>query len=58
MAPDADDPRRWQSATRQVRGGQKRTEIGEISEPLFLTQSYVYDSAEAADARFAGRSPG
>ncbi|MGH7010823.1 MAG: aminotransferase class I/II-fold pyridoxal phosphate-dependent enzyme, partial [Caulobacteraceae bacterium] len=58
MAPDADDPRRWQSATRQVRGGQKRTEIGEISEPLFLTQSYVYETAEAADARFAGRSPG
>ena len=25
---------------------------------MFLTQSFVYDSAEAADARFAGDQPG
>ena len=27
---------------------------GETAEALYLTQSFVYDSAEAADARFAG----
>ena len=32
--------------------------VGELSEALFLTQGYVYDSAEAADARFAGDTPG
>ena len=31
---------------------------GEISEALFLTQSFAYESAEAADDRFAGDEPG
>ena len=31
-----------------------RTPHGEISEALFLTQSFAYDSAQAADDRFAG----
>ena len=29
-----------------------------MSEALYLTQSYVYETAEAADARFAGDEPG
>jgi O-succinylhomoserine sulfhydrylase len=29
-----------------------------MSEAIFLTQGYVYDTAEAADARFAGEAPG
>jgi O-succinylhomoserine sulfhydrylase len=35
-----------------------RTPYGEISEPIFLTQSFAYDTAEAADKRFGGEEPG
>ena len=50
----AEDPRDWEVETRLVRGGMARSPYGEISEALYLTQSFAYDSAEAADARFAG----
>ena len=50
----AEDPRDWETETRLVRGGMARSPYGEISEALYLTQSFAYDSAEAADARFAG----
>lgn len=48
----------WELATRLVRGGLARSPHGETAEALYLTQSYVYASAEAADARFAGTDPG
>ena len=51
-------PDLWEPATRLVRGGLQRTPFGETSEALFLTQSFVYDSAEAANARFEGTDPG
>jgi O-succinylhomoserine sulfhydrylase len=54
----SEDPNSWEDATRLVRGGITRSEFGETSEALFLTQSFVYDTAEAADARFAGTDPG
>ena len=54
----AEDPRDWNLETKLVRGGMARTAYGEISEALFLTQSFAYDTAAAADARFAGDSPG
>ena len=54
----AEDPKDWQLETRLVRGGLARTAYGEISEALFLTQSFAYESAEAANARFAGDEPG
>jgi len=54
----AEDPRDWEIETRAVRGGLMRTEHGEISEALFLTQSFAYESAQAADDRFAGNAPG
>lgn len=54
----AEDPRDWNLETKLVRGGMARTPYGEISEALFLTQSFAYDSAGAADARFAGEAPG
>jgi O-succinylhomoserine sulfhydrylase len=54
----AEDPRDWEVETRLVRGGMARTPYGEISEALFLTQSFAYDSAEAADRRFSGEEPG
>lgn len=37
-----------------VRGGQQRTEFGEVAEPLFLTQGYAYERAADAEAAFAG----
>ena len=54
----AEDPRDWEEATRAVRGGMARTPYGEISEALFLTQSFAYESPEAADRRFSGDDPG
>jgi len=54
----AEDPRDWETETRLVRGGMARSPYGEISEALFLTQSFAYDSAAAANARFAGDDPG
>ncbi|KPP93777.1 MAG: O-succinylhomoserine sulfhydrylase MetZ [Rhodobacteraceae bacterium HLUCCA08] len=38
--------------TRAVHAGTRRSQYGEVSEALFLTQGFVYDSAEAAEARF------
>ncbi len=54
----SEDPRDWEVETRLVRGGMARSGYGEISEALFLTQSFSYENAQAADDRFAGTSPG
>jgi O-succinylhomoserine sulfhydrylase len=40
-----------------VHGGTRRSQWGEVSEALFLTQGFVYDSAEAAEARFLEAGP-
>ena len=50
--------RNWKSATQLVHSGTLRSQFGEMSEALFLTQGYVYPSAEAAEARFKGEEPG
>lgn len=42
----------WNKRTRAVHGGTRRSQYGEMSEAIFLTQGFVYDSAEAAEARF------
>jgi O-succinylhomoserine sulfhydrylase len=55
---DREDPKTWAPATRLVRGGLARSGYGEIAEPIYLTQSFAYDSAEAADRRFSGEDPG
>ena len=55
---EREDPRAWAPATRLVRGGLARSPHGEIAEPIYLTQSFAYDSAEAADRRFSGEDPG
>jgi len=47
-------PKTWRPATKLVRGGLHRTEHGEVSEALFLTQAYAYDSAEQAEQSFLG----
>jgi O-succinylhomoserine sulfhydrylase len=54
----AESPKDWENATQLVRGGTMRSPFGETAEALYLTQSFVYDSAEGADARFAGDQPG
>ncbi len=43
---------RWNKATHAVHGGARRSQYGEVSEAIFLTQGFVYDTAEAAEARF------
>lgn len=45
-------------ATQLVHSGTTRTPYGETSEALFLTQGFVYDTAEACEARFTGEDPG
>lgn len=44
--------------TRLVHSGGLRSEFGETSEAIFLTQGFVYDSPEEAEARFDGSEPG
>lgn len=38
--------------TRAVHAGIRRSQYGEVSEAIFLTQGFVYETAEAAEARF------
>jgi len=44
--------------TRAVRAGFERTPYGEHTEPMFLTSSFVHESAAHAAAKFAGEAPG
>jgi O-succinylhomoserine sulfhydrylase len=51
-------PKNYRPETRLVHAGTMRSQFGETSEALFLTQGYVYPSAEECEARFSGKSPG
>lgn len=42
----------WSKQTKLVHAGTRRSQYGEVSEAIFLTQGFVYDTAEAAEARF------
>ena len=42
----------WKPRTKAVHSGIKRSQYGEVSEAIFLTQGFVYDTAEDAEARF------
>ena len=53
-----DKKRNWKPATQLVHEGTLRSGFGEMSEAIFLTQGYVYPTAEAAEARFKGEEPG
>lgn len=44
--------RKWNTRTNLVHAGSRRSQYNEVSEAIFLTQGFVYDSAEAAEARF------
>ncbi len=52
------DPSRLREATKLVHGGTLRSQFGETSEAIFLTQGFVYETMEAAEARFKGEDPG
>lgn len=43
--------------TQAVHHGSRRSQYGEMSEAIFMTQGFVYDSAEAAEARFQHTGP-
>ena len=50
--------RSYRPETRLVHSGILRSQFQENAEALYLTQSYVYDSAASAEARFKGSEPG
>jgi O-succinylhomoserine sulfhydrylase len=54
----ASTARRYRPETRLLHAGQMRSNFGETSEALYLTQGFVYDSAEECTARFKGEAPG
>ena len=41
---------KWRPATQLVHGGTIRSQYGETSEAIYLTQGFVYETAEAAEA--------
>jgi O-succinylhomoserine sulfhydrylase len=42
----------WRPRTKMVHSGTRRSQYNEVSEAIFMTQGFVYDSAEQAQARF------
>ena len=58
MSTSASSTLRYRPETRLVHSGTFRSEFGETSEAMFLTQGYVYETAEQCEARFKGEDPG
>src|SRR3979411_2545977 len=56
--PPVSSTAHYRPETRLVHSGTLRSEFGETSEALFLTQGFVYDAAEQCEARFVGTEPG
>src|SRR5215210_2866242 len=50
--------RRYRPETNLVHAGTLRSQFGETSEALFLTQGYVYESSAQAEKRFKNEEPG
>jgi O-succinylhomoserine sulfhydrylase len=48
----------YRTETRLVHAGTLRSQFGETSEAMFLTQGYIYPTAEECEARFSGKIPG
>jgi cystathionine gamma-synthase/O-succinylhomoserine sulfhydrylase len=46
----------WRQATRAVRGGTWRSEMGETSEALFVNSGYCYEDAETPPRALPGRN--
>lgn len=49
---------KFQPETLAIRAGTARSQFGEHSEAMFLTSSFVFESAAQAAARFIGEEPG
>ena len=47
----------WKTRTKLVHAGTRRSQYGEMSEAIYLTQGFVYDTAEQAEARFVETGP-
>ena len=47
----------WNTRTKLVHAGSRRSQYGEMSEAIFLTQGFVYESAAQAEARFIESGP-
>ncbi len=47
----------WNKRTQAVHGGIRRSQYNEVSEAIFLTQGFVYETAEQAEARFLECGP-
>jgi O-succinylhomoserine sulfhydrylase len=54
----ASSDRKYRPETRLIHAGTLRSQFGETSEALFLTQGFVYETAESCEARFKGEEPG
>jgi O-succinylhomoserine sulfhydrylase len=54
----ASAPPAYRPETRLVHAGQMRSPFGETAEALYLTQGFVYATAEDCEARFSGEEPG
>ncbi len=48
----------WQTETLAIRAGIDRSQFGEHSEAMYLTSSFVFESAAQAAARFSNQEPG
>ena len=42
----------WSRRTKSIHAGVRRSQYGEVSEAIFLTQGFVYETAEDAEQRF------
>ncbi|MBT9385587.1 O-succinylhomoserine sulfhydrylase [Pseudooceanicola sp. CBS1P-1] len=47
----------WKPRTKLVHGGIRRSQYNEVAEAIFMTQGFVYDSAEQAQERFKKTGP-
>ncbi len=54
----ASNEKNYRAETRLVHAGTLRSQFNEMSEALFLTQGYKYESAEDCELRFSGKIPG
>jgi O-succinylhomoserine sulfhydrylase len=52
MAMTKNNSDKWRRQTKAVHAGTRRSQYGEVSEAIFLTQGFVYETAEAAEERF------
>ena len=54
----ASNEKNYRPETKLVHAGTLRSQFNEMSEALFLTQGYKYESAEDCELRFSGKIPG